>query len=310
MKLTVAYITGREEPKLEWFIDSLVTQMASDDEIHVIVVDAMEHRILGAARVELIGVMFESFRCTSPKPTVWQGKHRITRDDWWAMSNARNTALCMCETEWIAFCDDRCVLADGWLSTVRTAMRDDRAETRVVCGTYEKRHDVTIGPTIQQGIGGTLVAVDNRFTEAPNGYFDCPGQWLYGCTFALPLEWALEVNGFEEGCDSLSAEDYIFGLNLANAGYKLDFCPTMKVIQDRSPSADPGSSRFRRTDKGVSPNDKSHAALARFGPRKRTEFTPDLRAIRHRYLRGEPFPAPNMAADHRDWFDDQLVREF
>ena len=61
----------------------------------------------------------------------------------------------------------------------------------------------------------------------------------------------------------------------------------------------------------VSPNDKSHAALARFGARKRTEFTPDLRELRTRWhtlnlgAAAWPMPDPEM----RDWFDGQRVVE-
>ena len=65
----------------------------------------------------------------------------------------------------------------------------------------------------------------------------------------------------------------------------------------------------RVLDKGVSPNDKSHAALRRFGTQHRTEFTPDLRARRDLIARGEPFPVPDPAHDWRDWYDGQPIRD-
>jgi hypothetical protein len=121
----------------------------------------------------------------------------------------------------------------------------------------------------------------------------------------LPLEWCLEANGWEEGCDGLSGEDYIFGFMLENNGHRIDYRPSLFVQLERSRLH---ANTYVRADKGVSPNDKSHAAIARFKPRKRTEFTPDLRMIREQLARGEPFPIPDPYADHRDWYDGSLIR--
>src|SRR5574337_1043731 len=174
----------------------------------------------------------------------------------------------------------------------------------IVCGGYEKRYGM-------EGHGGELlegtrVALDNRY-EASGGeiHVGCGGQWLYGCSFALPLDWALSVNGFEEGCDGLSAEDYIFGLNLANAGYPLVYDPKMWVIQDRSPGHE---NTYRREDKGVSPYDKSHAALERFGKGRHTLFTRNLLEERSYYCEHRRF-RPFDAKDFIDWFDGEPVDE-
>ena len=84
----------------------------------------------------------------------------------------------------------------------------------------------------------------------------------------------------------------------------------MSVQQDRHGDVHPAD--FPRLDKGTSPNDRSHGMDSRFCRRKRTEFTPDLRALRERVLAGDvdPFPIPDPARDHRDWWANQLVREF
>ena len=143
------------------------------------------------------------------------------------------------------------------------------------------------------------------------GRKNCGGGWLYGCTFALPLEWALEVNGAEEGCDGMGAEDYILGFMLENNGHRIDFVPSLSVTQERieiSGISKNLSGSLRRADKGTSPNDKSHAAVDRFRSRKHTEFTPDLRAMRAMRASGTlTWPLPDPAL--RDWYDGQLVRE-
>lgn len=312
MKLTIAFITGRRDARLGWVQRSICNQLTSDDHLDLIVVDAFPGRHPSPApsiRHDLSG--FQNATFTAPMPTIWQGPSRRTREDWWAMSNARNTALVLCETEWIAFLDDRCVLGPSWLEAVRRAMGEKPGllgEPYIVCGGYEKRRDMDAGAGLPpRPLEETVhFALDNRI-EAAHGApsVRCGGQWLYGCSFALPLAWALAVNGLEEGCDGLSAEDYIFGMNLANHGYPLCYDPAMWVIQDRTPGQE---NTFRREDKGVSPHDKSHAALARFGSRDHTEFTRDLMVERAFYrLHGYFRFVDRARIAFLDWYDGELI---
>jgi hypothetical protein len=63
---------------------------------------------------------------------------------------------------------------------------------------------------------------------------------------------------------------------------------------------------FPRQDKGVSPDDKSHALCARFLDKKRTEFTPDLSALREQLAVGQEFPLPSP--DTIDWYDGTRIK--
>jgi hypothetical protein len=301
VRLTIAFITGRAEPLLYRMLESLAPQVDAADEIDVLVID-MQGRTpvqLGARRN--YGHWIPSIRVELPKPTPWQGAYRITTCDWWAKSSAMNTAFVLCQTDYIAFLDDCCRLGPKWLETIRRGERERRS---VLAGTYSK---------IARGI----VMSDHRVGLYPEGRLNCGGGWLYGCTFALPLEWALEVNGAEEGCDGLGGEDYILGFMLENNGHQINFAPDLAVTLERDEISAPGapSIPLRRADKVTSGNDKvtsgndkSHMALARFRVRKRTEFTPDLRQLRARRALGDrswPPPDPDM----RDWYDGQLVRD-
>lgn len=288
VKVTIVYITGRRDPRLSWAVDDLHHQLRSKDEIHLIVVDAL-NRSPAQLGVDVQTSKLKSMIVTLPKPNIWQGAHRVTSVDWWANSNARNTGIVLCKTDYIAFLDDRCHLGPQWLEAVRAG---ERKQESVIVGSYDKHEDGKI-------------TVDHRRIQCPNGKRDCGGGWLYGCTLALPLKWCLEANGFEEGCDGLSGEDYIFGFMLENNDHRIDFVPSLFVSLERS---HPHTNTYIRVDKGVSPNDKSHAAIDRFKKRKRAEFTPDLKAIRDQIARGGSFPIPDPSGDYRDWYDGTPIR--
>lgn len=305
MSLTVCYITSRLQPRIRWFLESLHNQGEHVDEI--IIVDfyaANEGR-----RDKVRAIAGRDIIHVEPKPTVWQGPHRLTKENFWAASNARNTGICMCRADWIAFVDDRSVLLPGWSKSVHQAITGNYA----VFGAYQKRHSLIV----QNGIivhGGIVTGedsreryiMDHRNGEAPS---KCPGEWAFGCNLALPLEWALQVNGYEELMDGLSVEDVVFGKMLENNGFDLRYDRRMKIIEDRTVSE--LGTPMLRTSKEKHPHDetdKGHAALKRFCGLKRTEHHWNLRSIRESVLREEPFPHHNGQPEF-DWFDRQKISE-
>lgn len=294
--LTIALTTARQEPKFDWFLRSLENQLHEGDPVKVIIVD-----LLFGKR----GITTD-FQMVPVKPNVWQGEHRLTTSDYWAKSAALNTAICLCKSDWMAFCDDRAVLMPGWLDAIKRAMKGNYA----VCGSYEKRS----GMTVTDGVitnPGTLIGEDPRkksinhqMWKLTGGAWGNAGQW-FGCTNALPLEWALQVNGYDESCDSMRYEDTTFGGMLAENGYPIKYDPRMGIVEDRTTGHD---ALVKSQDKGVSPNDKSHALLRRVAGKKQATHHWNLREIREKVLRGEPFPIPNQPT--HDWYDYQLLSEF
>lgn len=298
MRLTIAYITSRAQPKLEWFLDSLFSQVKATDNIRILVV------------VPYLISKFEprhglDMRFTLAKPNIWQGEYRRTAGQWWANSNARNTSICLCQTDWLACVDDRCVLLPGWLDGIRRAMKHGYA----VCGAYEKRH----GMQVENGVitrEGENSGSDCR-KGMPNAAVKCPGEWFFGCNFALPLEWALNVNGFDETCDGLGMEDCIFGMMLQNNGYPICYDQRMKVIQDRTPGQ--CGPVMRREDRGDSPNDLSHKVLDMLKDRKTAlhYWNPrlNLREVRQSVLAGQPFPVPEKR-EYKHFWDDTPIEKW
>lgn len=297
--LTVAFITSRKDSKVEWLLDSLRAQ-AGNEQISLIIVDFYADE--PARRKELLLLLAAMgsnfpFTITTPKPTVWQGPHRLTKENWWAKSSSLNTAICLCRTEWIAFVDDRCVLAPGWLDGVRAAMAGNYA----VCGAYEKWANLQV----ENGVatGGELLGADTR---TPGLY---PFDTLYGGHCALPLEWCLQVQGYNESlCDSLGLEDSMFGAVVRNSGLPIMYNSAMKIIEDRTPGQIDGA--LKRADKDVhlGQRAKSWAIVRALKDKTTSQNEFDIRNMRDRVLAGEPFPPPTGASI--DWFDGQPLSEF
>ncbi len=300
MSITIAYCTSRDNPKFEWFFDSLERQITSSRP-KIIIVDR-----LAELRKIPISVDLNKFDCkwTLPKPTVWQGKHRLTKEDWWAVSNSRNTALLLCQTDYILWVDDRCVLAPGWLAAAQEADEGGYA----VCGSYEKRH----GMAVENGgivDFGTLNSEDGRKAQSQGRICKAPGQWFFGGTLGCTLEMALVVNGFDESMDSLSAEDCLFGMHLENNGFKIMHDPRLKIIEDRTPGeCGPDMKRSSKEKHPKDVTDKGHEAFRRFGRLKRASHIQNLSEHRAHVLAGNPFWGHNNMPS-KDWFDGQPLSE-
>ncbi len=290
--LTIIYCSARKEPHFEWFVDSLRHECAGKDSPDIIFVDFEFGR-----RGYPACVLPVNARHVPCKPTIWQGEHKITKDDWWAKSAYLNTGACIAKTDWIAFLDDRCVLVPGWLKCVREAMAGNYA----VAGSYQKR----INMKVEDGYiveNGEVTGHDTRNPKGQlGGVIQTFGDHWFGCNNALPLEWFLEMNGApEDVCDSLGYEDTIMGNMLIRNGFVTKYDPRMKVIQDRTlPESD---SLVKRTDWGSSPNDKSHAIERKISGSKTSLNSFSIRAVRDAVQKGEPFPPPS--ASHVDWYDN------
>lgn len=290
--LTIAYVTSRREPKIEWFLDSFARQLMAGEKANLIVVSACAECPVSYAYTDF----FDKVVTTNPKPNIWQGPHRITKQDWWAKSNALNTAIALCQTEYIAFCDDRAVLGNHWMQSIRLAQDSDYA----VVGSYEKR----AGMKVENGIitdFGELLGEDHR---QPQDRL-IRTKDFYGGSSAMPLEFALGINGFPELADGLGSEDSLFGLTLYNAGYDLCYDGRMRLIEDRTPSEI--TDVMKRADKGVSPNDKSHSLLNKFLGAKDSLNDYSLRELRDKILAGEPWPIP--VGPTTDWFDGEKIED-
>lgn len=320
--LTVIYTTARREPKVEWFFDSLSRQIAADSIINIILVDTYADdverqndicaKFNAAFSLERLDELILSeiregnllangcqikLHHVAPKPTIWQGKHRITKTDWWAKASALNTGLILCETEWVSFADDRSVLSLNWLERINLAMEEPMY---AVCGAYEKRANLEV----ENGevIGGEVLGIDTRTP----GLYDF--QSWYGGHGALPLEWCLMVNGFAELTDSLGSEDSMFGVTLRNNNLPIKYDSEMRIIEDRTPGKIDGA--LKRADKNphLGQQAKSWEIVRRFKGQKTSMNEYDLRNLRDRVLlNNESLDSLPPIGSRFDFYDGQYI---
>lgn len=288
------------------FFDSFHRECGGDyKDIKIVVVDFYADE--PGRRDEFAKLAHSEITHVTPKPSVWQGKHRLTSKDYFAASNARNTAVCYAPDGWIAYVDDLSYLMPGWLACVRDAI----AQNTIACGAYKKVRKLEV---LDDGTAAYEVfapGIDSRLNHLPSGIKPTRvgGSWMFGCSVAMPVEALLKINGFDEDCDSLGSEDYIAGIMLERSGCTFTYDPRMMTLESEEAHHD-GSS-MPRFDKGKSPNDKSHAILNMVlnGRNTAPNYFGEggLRALRDRILNGGQFPISQIP--QHDWFDGQPLSE-
>lgn len=325
MSLSVGYITSRFQPRFDWFFDSLAKQDGIKFVTEIIVVDYFcvpnlknttaaypsfdrrRNEIMQAAEQARLSHVL---KWIAPKPNIWGGNHMVCQTPHWHAAVSRNTAFASCKNEFIAMLDDRCVILPGWIKAIQTAAKGKYA----ICGAYQKRTGITVnrGTIVHSGI---VTGEDGRenfcITNNKTMPFKCGGEWMYGCNFSLPIEWALQVNGQDELSCGLGMDDVFFGLHLGNNGYDIRFDSGMKIIEDRS--ADASGPIMRRDNKKKNGNvkeDKDHTLLAKMRPLKTSNIGMDLRQIRKDVLNAKPWPVPATIPPPVDWYDGTPISEF
>lgn len=311
----------RGQPRIEWFLASLVNQISLEDNIKVVVVDyhfklnpdrinresVAERRLSFLEQSERFPSLNEKMWGCSPKPCVWQGSHRLTKVDWFAASNARNTGLCLAPDGWIAYVDDLSVLMPGWLKAVRESM----VGHYIVLGAYKKVKKLVVENGIAKSYEEFPGGIDSRW---PCGNDNAPvpasGGMMYGCSVAMPVNALLTIGGWPEYCDGLGSEDYVCGLALQNAGYEFKYDRRMLTLESEEDHHN--GPVFRKEDwhfengipvtGGNGRDDKSHAALNIALSSKYFEnyYEGGIRKMREEVLSGKPFPVLNNP--QHDWY--------
>lgn len=319
--LTITYITNRRDNRIEWFFDSLWQQWSADRiPLTLVVIDFFA---LESGRSDAIAAKAKRFTELGiqlvhipPKPTVWQGPHRLTTRDYFAAANCRNTAICVAPDGFLAYVDDLSILLPGWLARIKLAM----AGNYVVFGTYEKVKEMVVADGIlttcthdPSGIDSRIAVSRKQYSHLPDmpTIIPCRGRWLFGCSLGLPIEAALAINGWDEDCDSNGAEDYPFGFMLESTPYRCFFDTAMVTYESwELHFVEPPFLRIDKLNiKGHRDGSNAYLKMLLGGRIRAPNYFGEggIAAVRRRVLVGEPFPITQVP--DRDWRDCQLLSE-
>lgn len=331
MSLTIAYVTARVEPHLEWFLSSLAREAAGDfSMLKVVIVDYHANPFGGSVRqhearrdyvterIDEAGIPHEQFDWMAPKSNPWQGKCRQTLRDWFNVANSRNTALCYADGDWIAFVDDLSVLMPGWLGRVAQAAIHPKT---ITLGRYKKVRELVVeqGAVVSfkvnaNGDGKDLGqdARERGVKSLESVQDNCPADWHFGYVVG-PVQAYLDVNGWvETETAGLSFEDVPTGINLKKKGYSFRYDPLMYALESEEWHG-VGEGMYR-SDYGKSPKDKSHAVLehARQGNGwAKNDFFNNMTLAQlrdHVHMKASnAFPTPK--ANMREWYTGRLLSD-
>jgi len=308
---SIIYPTFRKDPKLKWFVDSLLNDIDPDDlaMTQLVLVDRWagpKPRKTWLAKQGKLAA-FAEVTHTPVKPNVWCGEHRLPKADYFAAANYRNTGLLHAKGEHVVFADDLSVVMPGWWHYVA----ESRRLQEIYLGTYSKELAMRV-------VKGKLVdykhhptGQDTRFQPHMADPFYCTGSWMYGASLAGPIEAFLQVNGFDEDCDSMGSEDYVCGIMIEKLGWKFKFCPRMKTTESEELHGSKGV-EISRIIKPMGATDASHVILnmAKAGRNTGAFYSNKqmtLREARQSVLAGDPMP--ECSIPQHDWRDSQPLSE-
>jgi hypothetical protein len=287
----------------EWFRSSLLRQLLPTDEVHVVIVDFWHS--------ERNWTLLKGWQHVPPKPTVWQGPHRLTQDDYFAPSNARNTALCYAKGSHIVYVDDLSLLGNRWMEAVRDAV----AQGYICCGAFQKVKQMNVWGGRMMNFEDYPEGHDKRWTSGDdNAAVPGYGSWLFGCSVVIPVSALEKINGWPEAiCDAsgTGAEDTSTGTVLVNTGHTLKY--DRRLFTYESEELHQQDPKMNRVERGVidTVDSMSWAVLRMVQQAKHFDNDfhgfPDVAALRRHILAGGQFPIPKTP-EHL-WYDGTPLRE-
>lgn len=316
--LTVCYVTARRDNHVRWFFDSLHRELgARYDDTDVVVVDfwaeaqrpgegwnAREADARRAAYPPRFRGPAAKLRVVPPAPNVWQGPFRRTRENFYAKSNALNTAVLHARGDHLLFLDDLGVLAPGFFGPVREARRYPR---RISCFAFDKHDAMEVSDgRILRSRPRQPRPQDDRLAAGSRPR-RIAGPAAYGGALVVPMDVALAIDGWPQDCDGMRSQDSAFGLVAANAGFEVFYDPRAMVVEgaDRHSDASVVMRGASAATIGGKAGGKTRKAvflerckgLRRFA----NYYGPGgLRARRKEVLQGGP--VPRILEPRVDWF--------
>jgi hypothetical protein len=232
-KLSINYVTAKKRPMFQWFVETLISQYESGVVTDQIVfIDSFLHHEEDRKEnlKNIVGGRFEYLHIP-PKPSIWRGKYRKTKANFFDASSTRNTGIIVAENNHVVFVDDLSALTNGWLGYHQKAA----LEKTVFCGAYDKVSKIVI----KNNMVASYIAknLDGRMThQIGDENISIGGGWVFGQNVSLPLEFLEKINGYDEFLARRGCEDCNLGVRLELAGYKgkIFYNKNCLVIEDEA----------------------------------------------------------------------------
>ncbi len=220
--ISIVYLTNRKENLFHWFAQSILRQ--DIDNYEIIVVDFWLNKDRETYYESLIPTSIP-LKCIKPLPSPIQGDCRVTSQNYFSASNARNTGLVYAKGDYIMYVDDLSVLSAEWGIGVSEA-----ANGRYILeGAYRKDKGMAVEDGVQ--ISGEPSGIDSRWGQCGDGKQRGNSSWLFGCSVGMPIDIACEVNGWDCMCDILGYEDSQMGERLQKLGVQFIYDKRVLTIE-------------------------------------------------------------------------------
>jgi hypothetical protein len=240
---TIVYVTNRRNPQWKWFVDSLCRQADFEQRRHLQVVFVDSHLWGPSARrdhlaqngtvmhiamslwhdpdrrteLEIVVNNRLDYLHIPPLPNVYEGPFRFTKESWFAASNSRNTGFVVAKHAQVVFIDDLTVLGPIWLAQALHSAHHGYT----VAGMYKKVRQLVVEDGVPVSFEEFPEGRDSRWESGSDaGIVPWEGS-IYGCSFGVPLEAALAIDGFEMACCGSGNEDSDFSIRLRRSGVKV-----------------------------------------------------------------------------------------
>ncbi len=225
-EISVVYLTHRVDPRFEWFAEAFAAGLG-DEAVEVIVVDGVYSLERTAVFAAIVRGRFP-FRHVPAKPTPYAGAFRRTSRNFFSAASARNTGIIHATAPYIVFVDDLSVPMPGWWDEARAGARAEQ----LVAGAYQKHFEMVVDNGVLVSSRSEPHGYDSRWGQGSDtGLTTIGGSQLFGSSVGVPRDLLLEVNGFDEICDSIGGEDWHFGVRIEWTGQPIFYSRRMLTIE-------------------------------------------------------------------------------
>lgn len=208
--VSIIVCTYRGRQRLRGCLDSLLVQVAAEDEI-IVVDDGSEDGSV------------DWLRSTYPRVQVVAAEHG-------GLSRARNLGAAAARCAWLVFVDDDCVIPAEWLPALRRRLRAETSAAGATAANWGAFGGPNVAPPASDWREAVLSACPGAASHVLMD--DVEAEHLPGCNLAVRADAFWEIGGFDPRFHT-AGDDVDFCWRLRRAGHRLGFIPAAALWHHR-----------------------------------------------------------------------------